>query len=261
MEINHKKIYYINTRNRINGTDSSFAYQLEIPPDSDYNKIVLLSCSIPKSFYIVPDGATFDLYENGTTTTITVAKGNYNRTNFRTYLQTILNLHTAHAYVYAVSYSTMPDTGKYTISVSGNAGNQPRIITNDLLFEQLGFDRDSTNYFVASSLTSTNVIKFVQEDALFLHCGLCDNNGDNILKEIFASGTPDFGIIDQTTSDIFTWSKELTTNKSNIYHFQLTNEDNQEIDLNGLNANYVIMLYNERILTEVLSKAINYFIK
>jgi len=236
----------------LTGTDSAFSYKIDIDPTHEYNKIVLLSCSIPKSFYIVPDGATFDLYENGTTTTITVAKGNYNRTNFRTYLQTILNADTAHAYTYSVSYSTMPDTGKYTISVSGNGGNQPRIITNTTLFEQLGFNENSTNYFVANSITSTNVIKFVQEDALFLHCDLCSGGGNNVLKEIFASNTSDFGIIDQTTSDIYAWSKDLATSKSHVYNFYLSDEDGRHIDLNGLNVVYVVMIYRENYMSNIL---------
>ena len=64
--ITSKRIFYINTRSRLSGTDSNFTYSLPMPPNAEYDKACVLQCSIPKSYYLIEAGYnTFQLRENG----------------------------------------------------------------------------------------------------------------------------------------------------------------------------------------------------
>ena len=46
-------IYYVNSRNRINTTDSdsNFSFYFQNLQDNEFDRVVVLSASIPKSFY------------------------------------------------------------------------------------------------------------------------------------------------------------------------------------------------------------------
>lgn len=256
MEILEKKIFYVNSRNRINSsdTDSNFSVKLDLPPGHDFNRVCLLDISIPKSYYLVQEDSTFILQELGVNTTITVSPGNYNRRNFATTITSLLNLASPNLWTYSITYTTGPDTGKYVYSVSGNSSNQPKLIFNsdNNLFEQFGFADGSTNTFSANSITSTNVVKFSIEDVLYLHCDMVSNGNDNVLKEIYTNGNSDYSAINQSTSDIFAFSKELTLKNNNSYRFYLTDEDDNIINLNGLNINMTLMIYKENSLSQTV---------
>jgi len=255
MEIVESKVFYLNSRNRLdqNDTDSNFTMKLDLPPGHDYNKVCLLDISIPKSYYLVESGSTFILQELGVNTTITVSPGNYNRRNFATTITTLLNTASPNLWTYTIIYNSAPDTGKYIYGVSGNSG-QPKLIfnTDNNLFEQFGFSDGSTNTFSAGSLTSTNVVKFSIEDVLYLHCSCVSNNGDNVLREIYTNGNSDYSAINQSTTDIFAYSKDLTLKNNNSYRFYLTDEDDNIINLNGLNINMTLMVYKQNTLSQTV---------
>ena len=43
-------IYYVNSSNRLEGDDSDFTYQIQLPPHSEFNYVSVLPASIPKSY-------------------------------------------------------------------------------------------------------------------------------------------------------------------------------------------------------------------
>ena len=257
--ISNKRIFYINSRNRLTGTDSDFTYTLDYK-NEDYDYVVVLQASIPKSYYLVQHGKnTFVLNEDGNQTQVTVPEGNYTRTSFMAQLQTSLNAASFHHWSYSVtipSLSTTGDTGKYTYSVSGNGGIQPQFIIGSSLFEQLGFNEDTTYSFVGDELISANVIKLQIEDTLFIHSDIASNGVDNVLQEVFAVDSPDFGNLLWVCPDVEAYSKQLGTNKSNSYRFYLTDEDGNSIDLNGQNFVMTIMLYKKQNVYELIKKMI-----
>ena len=68
-----QRIYYINTLNKLEGANENFSYTLGIPEHQLYNRVVVLSASVPNSFYLIQDDFnTFILSENGTDTVITI---------------------------------------------------------------------------------------------------------------------------------------------------------------------------------------------
>ena len=140
-----KSFFYIDSQNRTSGTSGNFSISLLMPPHNNYNRIVVMQCNIPKSFYLVSAPYNqFILYEPGTAATgtatnifgtittngaykyINLAEGNYTKTNMIVCLQTMINLAsslnstTSTQYIYIVSYPLMnhPNTGKFTYFVN-----------------------------------------------------------------------------------------------------------------------------------------------
>lgn len=261
----NKQIFYVNSRNKINETDShtDFSYMLNIDPNETFDKVVLLSCSIPKSFYFIQEGEnTFILDEDGVQVTITIPAGNYNRNSLGTTLRNQLNVLSPNAWNYSVSYpiiNQMCDDGKYIISVTNNT-SQPSLIFGKHVAEQLGFERNSTNTFILDSLKSTNVCNLSNETTLYLHSDICQNNeGDNILQEIYSNGDASYSYINFQNPIPKEYSKPMTSDTSNIYRFTLTDEDGNKIDTNGININFTIMLYKVNEIDKMLRGAIKYF--
>src|SRR6185437_735134 len=172
--IRNRRLMYLSSANRISGTDSSnFTIQVPIPPHETFTHVCLLEANIPKSYYLVQAGYnTFILLEQGIPITITITPANYTATCFKTCLAEALNAASLAGWVYSVGSpsSTQPATGRFTYAVVGpGGGNQPSFVFTTNLYEQLGFNFNSTNTFVGGALTSANVVRFQSEDALYIH--------------------------------------------------------------------------------------------
>ena len=89
--IKSKRIFYVNSRDRISGTDSDFNISIDMGPSPKYNRICALQ-AIPKSYYLIQAGFnTFSLTENGNTATVTFIPGNYSMSSFVALLPPLLN--------------------------------------------------------------------------------------------------------------------------------------------------------------------------
>jgi hypothetical protein len=257
--ITNKRIFYIDSHSRLSGDHNNFSYLMQLPPNNDFTHVCLLSCVIPKSYYLVQAGYnTFVLRENGVDTTITVPAGNYGATSFKTVVQGLLNTNSSQAWTYTITYPTITtsaNTGKYTFTC--DLGN-PSFIFTTSLYEQFGFEPNSTNTFTSNTLTSQDVIKMQVEDTLYLHSDIASNGKDDILNEIFIGSSPDYSSIKYQCPDVDSYSKELQTNTSNVYSFWLTNEDNVLMDLNGLNIVLTLMVYKKENINEMIKNYIKY---
>lgn len=261
MNYSKRQIFYINSRNRVTGTDENFTYVLDIDPLEDYDKVVLLSCSIPKSYYIVRDGYnTFTLKEGVQEVTISVDVGNYNRTSLKNKLISLLNTNSPNGWVYNVSYNSISnnvDDGKYLFTVTGNT-SQPEFIFNNKMYEQLGFNKDSTNVFVGDQLKSTNVINLTPETTLYIKSNICQNRNNMILQDIITSVNPSYSNIVFNCPSILEYSKNFVKSKSNFYTFSLYNEDNEIMNLNGINIVMTIMIYKTSQIDDLIKGYIKY---
>lgn len=261
--VNHQ-LFYINSRNRITGSDSDFSYKIDIDTNKKFDKVTVLDCEIPKSYYLVStDHNTFTVSEtvsgSPVTRTITMPVGNYNRNSFRSVLQTQLNSGAPAGYTYTItnqSINSTQDTGKYTFTC-GTTDPTDFIFTNNL-YEQMGFERNTTYSFSAGSLESANVINLNLEPTLFLRSNICDNGNDNILQNIISSSEPTYSAIVFNNNRPDEYSKDLVTNTSNIFQFRLTDEDSNLIDLNGHNIVFTIMLYQTNDIDRLIKAGIKY---
>ena len=263
--IDHKKVFYIDSRQRISGTDNNFTFKINLNQDDEFDSVCLLQAQIPKSYYLIRAGYnTFTLRENITNITVTIPPGNYSRRSFQTILQNQLNNSTLNALVYTISYpaKTQADTGKFTYTITNNLGSIPvSFIFTSNVFEQLGFDQNSTVNFVSNTLTSKNVIKLQKEDTLFLKSDICQNKeGNNTLCSIYcATGEASFSNIYYQMNNIESDSRDMVYSNSNIYTFWLVNESNQPIDLNGLNIVLSILCYKKNSISRLIKGFIKYY--
>ncbi len=254
--IEKSKIFYIDSDNRINGTNSDFSFSIDLGRDNEFDSVCVLQASIPKSYYLIPDGGnTMILTENGIDEVITFPVGNYSRSSLMAQTQLLLNTNSPHGWTYTISVpntSINPETGLYTFTVSGNM-SQPRLtFVNNILHEVLGFDRNTSYDFVGDVLTSVDVVKLQKEDTLFIRSDIASNGTDNILQEIFTFDSLDYSNIVFLNPSVEAYSKALVSNTANSFRFYLTDENATTIDLNGQNWQMTILVYKKQNLFNVL---------
>ena len=255
-----KRFVYIDSSRRTSGTNSRFKYNLNVNNFTDYDSVCVLQANIPKSFYLVESGEnTFTLTESASTVTITSPAGNYTRHNLKTVVEGLLNTGSPHSYTYAIAIpaSTSGDDGHYTFTVSGNAGVQPVFTFGVYIAGLLGFNPNSTNTFVANTLESVNVCKLQLEDSVFIHSSLVNNGNDDILQDVFASSDPSFSNIVWQCPQIDAFSKKIRYYERDA-EFYITDEAGQEMDLQGLNVVFTILLYKSENIAELLKKYIKF---
>lgn len=254
MSILENRIYYVNSENRVAGTPSNFTYHIDIPDGSRYDSACILSMTIPRSYYLVRDGQNqVTLTLDGVANLITVPAGNYNALNFATAFIALLNAVSSN--VFTMTFSST--TGKYTYGYTGSAV----VVSFDLvspsrLGHQLGFDEVSTNTFVGNSLVSQNVVDFISTSTLFLHSDLVQDQ-TTILQEIYSDNSLPFSNLVYNCRDPTMYSKDLSTNTSSTFYFSLTDEHNLEVDLNGHDILFTLLLYRKENLTELIKKALS----
>jgi len=258
-------IIHVNSRNRISGTDSNFSYEIKLDATKSYDRVVVLQASVPKTYYLIQSGRnTFGLLEGEVKTpvTVTVPEGNYSASSFATVVGALLTLASPNSLTYTITPPTSvraTNTGKFTFTVRTAGGGIPSstvsFVIGEYLFEQLGFDENMTvDFDVSGNLTSANVVNFQLEDTLFIHSDICNNSNDNILQELNASNTPDFGKIEYTAYYPPMWSRAMTSNSSNKYNFSITDEDGQLMNLNGRNLVLTLLVYKEDHLVREYAK-------
>ena len=94
------------------------------------------------------------------------------------------------------------------------------------------------------------------EDSLFIHSNICGNNDStNILQEIYPNNAQNssFSNVSWTNPDPYNYSKNLNTSNNNIFNFQLTDENNVLMDLNGRNWLITIILFTQDKIMEKIS--------
>jgi len=240
---------YINSRDRVDGTDESFSYNIQFPAGYDYDQVVCLNVLIPKSFYLIQSGGDeqiFDLEENGVVVQITVPVGSYLFNAFRTTLGTLLTNASPNGLTYTLTSpsSSGPDTGKWTYTQS-NGAIQSAIICKSHLFEPLGFHANSRNLFTGTTLVSSCVIKLQSEDRLMIRSNLVNAGRDDILVCFNSTTNINFSSIAWECPAPEFYARGLSSKNNHTYNFSLTDEDGELIQLNGLNLNMTLLFYKK----------------
>ena len=253
-QIDKKRILYLTSGSQLSQTCSIFKQAVQIPDNEEYDRITVTQASIPVSFYLVQQGQnSFTLTEGGTSVLITVPQGNYNANSFAIAVAALLTSHSPNNYTYTMSYPnsyTQVTTGLYTFVVNSVANVIS--ITADIknpLNEQLGFNLGSVNTFTkgvtTSTLVSTNVLNFVNENTLFLQSNVVDNAGDQVLQEIFSGNSGQLSVITFLNPDPLFYSKRLLSNKIKDMTISITNEAGIPIYLNGGICSITVVLYKD----------------
>lgn len=252
--------YYINSFNRISGTDNNF-----ICKKLDFNNVPYTHCcvkqaQIPKVFPNIPTGYnTFTLIEKGVSRTITLEVGYYNKNTIIAVLPALLNQASAlngNNWTYTIGYRDPLNVQnfKFTFNVSNNGVFQPSFsFTQDQIYLQLGFDV-GTHPFINSSLVSDNIINFNPTRALYIKSDLVSSSNDSVLQEIFSCDLVPFGasVFYENEGNIDLDSKTLVGNQKDSFSIQLVNENNQLVDLQGLNWTFSIVFYVRQDTQELI---------
>lgn len=237
MFISNPHYIYINSRDRINpeaSTDENFTYNIALPPGETFDRVVCINALIPKSYYLIQDGnnnleRTLQLRENSTTVNILIPVGSYLLSTFKTILGNLLTAGSPNSLTYVLSYpltSSAADTGKWTYT-QNNGSIVSSIITNEHLYEPLGFNSSSTNTFTGTTLISSNVIKMQSEDRLLIHSNLVSNGSDDILVSINSSTSVNYSSIAWECPAPAYYSHVLSSQHNNVFSFSLTDENNE----------------------------------
>lgn len=259
--IQSSKIFHINSNNRLSGTQSNFTFKLDMPKNNNFDRVCVLECSIPKSYYLIQEGRnSFRVEDNGVISTITIPQGNYSRRSFMNVVNSLLPNHFEIRYNNTVSEV---DTGKFLFYHNNTHGDQ-KIYADSFIYEQLGFDKDSINVFIPlqnhSEVYSKNVINFQRETTLFLHSDAGNNHDNDILLDVFSNGNPDYSTIVWRITDLESHSKPLVSNTNNVFGFNLTDENDVNIDLNGLPLLITLIMYKKNNISRMISGMIKYFL-
>lgn len=235
--------------------NEDFSYKIPLPPQNNFNRVCVLEVSIPKSYYLIQNGFnTFEIHENGILAyTITIPEGNYNLRSLMSFLNNDLPAD------YSIGFPDSrieSDDGKFIFSCP--TGVAASFVFTSNLHEVLGFEENSTNYFIDDLLQSSNVINLNRETTLFIHSDMSDNGSDDVLIDVFSSGNPNYSTISRTVQNVEAYSRVLTHNTSNIYHFRLTDEDGRTVRLNGQHMLITLLVYQEQPIYRMLNGMIKY---
>lgn len=254
----HPLVISFNSKDRIGGTNSSF---LSTPIDLGLNKfdsIALVSASIPKSFYNMPTGYnTFTLTESASTRTITIPIGNYTKNNILIVLATQLNLSAPLGWIYTVTYTntgTTADTFKITFAVTGNSSVQPIFTfqTKTSPFRQLGFEDNSTNNFVASSLVSSNAINLSYILRAFIKSNICRGANNGVFEELLNIGSfPSLSVMYYQQFNFDMNTREYNNDLINSWQFSLVDSYDTLIELNGISWAFSVVFYQRNNIHQI----------
>lgn len=248
------------------GHTGDFNYTIDIPQGADFDSVVMLQGSFPKSYYVVRNNHnTFTLTEGASSVNITLTAGNYTMSAFESSLQTALNANSPNGYAYIVDkpvFSTAVNDGKFSYSVSGNGGTQPSFSfsSSSLLYKQFGFDYNSTNSFVANALTSTNVVNFNTVSGLILKAdcvegsGISTSIGNNVLQEILCFNAYDFSNIGFANPAPEYSAKKLKKSVGKSFNFKLTDLDDNILDFNGQSCNFSLVFFKRDNYNELAAR-------
>jgi len=241
-------VVYFNSRERIDGTESNFiSPQIDLGVNT-FDAVCLVQATIPRSFYNVPSlYNTFVVIENSNPRTITLPPGSYNKNNLRTALIQYLNTFQPAGWVYDVYYPpyTLPDTFKYTFSVSGHGGAPVSFVFTDSMFRQLGFEPNTTNDFIVDEVSSTNAINLSYATRCFIKSNVIVNADNEVLEDILNYGSFPMGSMcyyQQINFDLNT--RDFNKNILNSWNFVLVDGFGQEIDLNGIPWSFTLVFYH-----------------
>lgn len=199
---------------------------------------------------------------------VSISPGNYTRRSLANQLSTIMtagSLSEGYALTYTITVpntASTADTGKFTYTVTGIGIESVSVTMPDTNTpsQQLGLDQGTSSDFTISPgntsgfVVSQNVCKLQAEDTIFIRSDICDNGSasslsdSGVLQEVFAC-VPDLSAIVFQVGNaggIHANKKTLRNNKSNTFRFVITDENGDELDLNGLNVVFSLICFDSQ---------------
>jgi hypothetical protein len=239
-------IIFINSYDRTIGSSDNFSVNIsnQLKSNHEYEKISLVNCSIPKSYYLINNTSNeLIINELGIDKYVYIQNGNYSLLSLCNWLNTANNL-SQYGVSYTYNFNPNIQTGRITISVTGNNGN-------DVIFKFandnnpgliLGFEE--INYTFNSYIESPNICNMELTNSISICCDIVEN-------EILFSITPNvlaYNYINYQNNSLDITSKKINRQiRNNIRIYLLDNIANKPINLNGVNMSLSIVLFSSDI--------------
>lgn len=239
-------IIFINSYDRTIGSSDNFTVNIsnQLKSNHEYDKISLVNCSIPKSYYLINNTSNeLIINENGIDKYVYIQNGNYSLLSLCSWLNTATNL-SPYGVSYLYNFNPNIQTGRITITVTGNSGNNVIFkFSNDnnpaLI---LGFDE--IQYTFNSSITSPNICNLELTNSISICCDVVEN-------AILFSITPNvlsYNYINYQNNSLENTSKKINRQiRNNIKIYLLDNISGKSINLNGVNMSLSIVLFSSDI--------------
>jgi hypothetical protein len=239
-------IIFINSYDRVSGSTDNFTINVsnQIKSSIHYDKIALVNCSIPKSYYLINNTSNeLIINEAGVDKYVYIQNGNYSLLSLCSYLNTSTNL-SQYGTIYTYNFNPNIQTGKITITVSGNSGNNVIFKFSNDNNPALIIGFNEINYTFNSSITSPNICNLELTNSISICC-------DIVETEILFNITPNvlaYNYINYQNNSLDITSKKISKQITNNIRFYLVdNISNKAINLNGVNMSLSIVLITSDI--------------
>jgi hypothetical protein len=240
--------FLIDSRDRLTGDVESFDMKLQVAPNNTYDSCALIHAGIPRSYYNIDELGSFQLKENGVTTSSQLEAGEYTNDNIPRILKEVfdalsLSGNPTTPWTYNLVWNSF--TFKWSITVTGHPGRVFNPATsafkcNGLQFaDVMGFDPIVGNLYDANGLVeSTYVAKFQRTNYITIKSSICHNFGNNapdsqILARIPVRNVPFGELIAYDLIQMEDGQKLIANKNSNVYRFGLYDDRDTLIFLNG----------------------------
>lgn len=238
-----KDYIYVNSLERSSGSSNDFYIDLssQIRTPNQYDNIVLLSASLPKSYYLINTlNNVFQIAETTSTKTITIPIGNYSFSQMTT---TLNYLFTTSGLSYTYNVVASAQTGKYTFTQSTGALPSSFIFGSSSPYRILGFNNDThafTGIFGAYTLSSANCVNFQLTNNIQIMSDVVDKS----LLAVIIPDESDFAtILYQEVAPQYA-SKMFITNNTHSFHFWLIDGvTGLPLDFNGIDIQFTLAVY------------------
>jgi len=236
----YRAVIVVNSANRTAGTPGNFTIDLsdQIPLPNNFNRIVLINAAIPKSYYTITRFNDFlDLKENGTTTRVNIPIGNYSQDTLATQLNQSLTSASTIGATYVTTFTI--STGKYTFTTTSVLPTSFEFSGCPLSYN-IGFSEQSYS-FSGGSLTAPQIVNLQFTSTLLLFCSIIQSK-TNLLTQIIPNQA-NYGVINYQETAPSHVSKPILESSSTSMTFYLQDEYYNEVDMNGVDMQFTIVLY------------------
>jgi len=256
-EYNKPTILQVNSLLRtttVDSSDSDFFYRIDLPPNHEYNRVVVMGGLFPRSWYSIQQQQnTMTLIEGKTSTTITVTPASY---NINTFMAEILNgtngLNTLspNHFTYAMTFVSNTNTWNFTVNSGAVA---VEFVFGVFLNNALGFDENTTNAFtvggVPNTMISTGIVNLNSSPPplFYIKSDMVDNEDFNYpgLLEVVPVPGPPWSYTAYTCPDSHGYARKMRPTKSAVFHFQITDHLNNVFNLNQQNVLFTLKCFRD----------------
>ncbi len=236
-----RKLFTVDSEDRIEGTDTKFVAVLDMPHTNSFNSVCLLNAEIDKTWYLIEGDEVLPVTVGGTADSISFLPGNYSAGQLATSLEAELNALSLGVFTVDFDSQTLHFTIDHTTE------DFTIDFTNRLLSKYFGFEPQLYSSS-SQSLTSAKVAILQKYQSLTLRSSVGLNNNNDLLCTIFPnSALNNGGVISYSCFDTIASSVGLVDRNSNRFNFSLVDEStNLPVQLNGGHIRLSICLSAEK---------------